>query len=93
MKNMPEYQAMRKWFKICAIILAVLMVRVWEHVQAQRLGRQVLALRQEADKLTYENGKLQMQIHQYLSPSHLESLAKDKSMAPLKPAQRIGIQP
>lgn len=92
MKSTAEIQNMQKWFKICGVVLAILMGRVWEHVQAQRLGRQVLALRLDADKLTYENGRLQVQIHQFISPSHLEVLAKERSMAPLKPAQRIGIQ-
>ena len=51
-------------------------------------------MRLEADRLTYENGRLQMQIHQYEAPSNLEALAKKNfSMIPLDPSHRIGIQP
>ncbi len=92
MKSLSDLQHMNKWIRICAIILAVLMVRVWEHVQAQRLGRRLAALRQETDKLTYENGRLQTQIHQFIAPSKLEAEAKERKMTPITPAQRIGVQ-
>jgi len=94
MRNRPDSETIRKWTKICAAGLCVLMLRVWENVQAQRLDRQLKVLRLEADRLTYENGKLQVLIHQYEAPSHLESLAKsDFSMIPLDPSHRIGLQP
>ena len=70
------------------------MVRVWETVQSQRLEKRLKAFHQEADRLTYENGLLQMQIHQYAAPSHLEVLAKSNfSMIPLDASHRIGLQP
>jgi hypothetical protein len=51
-------------------------------------------MRLEADRLTYENGRLQMQVRRYEAPSNLEALAKkDFSMIPLDPSNRIGIQP
>jgi len=85
-------QVVRKWAKICALVMAVLMFRVWENVQAQRLDRQVKALHAEADRLTYENGRLQLQIHQYEAPSNLETLAKKSfSMMPLDPAHRVAM--
>ncbi len=50
-------------------------------------------MRAEADRLTYENGRLQMQIHQYEAPSNLEMLAKKNAMIPLDPSHRVGLQP
>ena len=94
MKNRPDPVTFRKWIKICSAIMVVLMLRVWENVQSQRLERQLKTLRTEADRLTYENGRLQTQIHQYEAPSHLEALAKNEyAMAPLDPSHRVGIQP
>jgi cell division protein FtsL len=87
-------KTIRQWSKICALTLFVLMFRVWENVQSQRLERQLKNLRTEADRLTYENGRLQMQIHQYEAPSNLEALAKKNfSMIPLESSHRVGIQP
>ncbi len=83
---------MRKWMKYCALILAVLMLRVWENVQAQRLKRQVGTMRSEVDRLTYQNGLLQKQIHQSLAPSRLDAAAKERSMGPLPPERRVGIR-
>jgi hypothetical protein len=93
MRGRPDIQSIRKWSKIFGVILAVLMVRVWENVQAQRLERGLAMKRLEADRLTYENGRLQMQIHQYEAPSSLEAIAKAQSMVPLDPSRRVGIQP
>jgi cell division protein FtsL len=93
MKNRPDMQSARKWLKIFGAILAVLMLRVWENVQAQRLEKSLTAMRLESDRLTYENGGLQMQIHQYEAPSNLEAIAKQQSMVPLDPSHRVGMQP
>jgi hypothetical protein len=93
MRTRPDIQSVRKWIKIFGLILTVLMLRVWENVQAQRLEHSLTAMRLEADRLTYENGLLQMQIHQFVAPSHLEVLAKELSMIPLDPSRRVGIQP
>jgi len=94
MRNRPDWEIVRQWIKICSVILIILMLRVWENVQAQRLDRQLKTSHMEADRLTYENGRLQMQIHQYESPSHLEAVAKKEySMGPLDPSHRVGIQP
>ena len=93
MKARPDIQSIRKWTQIFGLILAVLMLRVWENVQAQRLERHLTSMRLEADRLTYENGVLQMQIHQFTSASNLEVLAKKLNLVPLDPARRVGIQP
>lgn len=85
---------LRKGAKLFGIVLLVLMARVWIHVQAQRLDRQVKSLRLEADRLMYENGRLQVQVHQHVSPANLEWLAKSNyAMGPLEPKRRIGLQP
>jgi cell division protein FtsL len=93
MRGRPDIQSIRKWAKVCGVILAVLMLRVWVNVQAERLERGLAAERLEADRLTYENGHLQMQIHQYEAPSSLEAIAKQQSMVPLDPSRRVGMQP
>ena len=93
MKARPDMQNIRKWAKIFAVVLTVLMLRVWENVQAQRLERGLAMKRAETDRLTYENGRLQMQIHQYEAPSNLEAMAKPLSLAPLDPSRRVGMQP
>ena len=67
---------------------------VWEHVEAQRLEASVVDLRKEADSLTYQNGKLEMLIHQAISLSHLDEVArKQYNMGPVDPSHVIGIQP
>lgn len=86
-------QSIRKWAKLFGVVLAVLMLRVWENVQAQRLERGLAMKRTETDRLTYENGRLQMQIHQYESPSNLEAIAKQEALVPLDPSRRVGMQP
>lgn len=85
--------AIRFWVKVGAGIFIVLLLTVWEHVLALRLSRQLADARQEADRLTYENGRLQTQIHQWTSPSHLDALAHQQyAMAPLDSAHVIGIR-
>lgn len=84
----------RPWIKWCAAILGVLMLRVWTHVEAQRMEGELKQLRLEADRLTYENGRLQMQIHQWISPSHLDLLAKQQyGLGPIDVKHVIGLQP
>ena len=78
--------------KIAAAVFVVLMVIVWEQVHAVSLEKDLRRLRGEVDRLTYENGRLQMQIHQWTTPSHLEMMAKQRySMIPLDAAHVIGI--
>jgi hypothetical protein len=93
MSNRPDRQTIIRWIKICALTMAVLMLRVWENVQSQGLERQLKSMRSETDRLTYENGRLQMQIHQYEAPSNLEMLAKKNDMIPLDSSHRVGLQP
>jgi len=93
-RNKADAETWRRRLKIFGVILCILMVRVWETVQSQRLERRLKNFRQEADRLTYDNGRLQMQIHQYVASSHLEEMAKkDYSMIPLDPSHRVGLQP
>jgi len=94
MKNQADSVVLRRRIKTISVVLCILMVRVWETVQGQRFERQLKTLRLEADRITYENGVLQMQVHRYEAPSHLEAMAKkDLTMIPLDPSHRIGIQP
>src|ERR1700687_436945 len=72
MKNRPDIATIRKWVKICSAIMVVITLRVWENVQTQRFERQLKGLRAETDRLTYENGRLQLQVHQFEAPSNLE---------------------
>ena len=92
MSGRRDLASIRNWAKVCGLILAVLMLRVWENVQAERLERGLSQKRLEADRLTYENGRLQMQIHLYENPSNLEALAKQEAMLPLDPSKRVGLQ-
>jgi cell division protein FtsL len=70
----------------------VFLFMVWEHVEAERCERQLKGMSQEADRLTYENGRMQAQVHQWISPSHLETLArKELKMAPVDAAHVIGM--
>jgi len=93
-KYLKDNETLRRRIKILSIILCILMVRVWETVEGQGLERRLKTLRTDADRLTYENGRLQMQIHRYEAPSNLESMAKKNFfMIPLDPSHRIGIQP
>jgi hypothetical protein len=94
MTQKADAETWKKRLKIFGAILCILMVRVWETVQSQRLERRVKTYHQEADRLTYENGRLQVQIHQYEAPSHLETMAKTTySMIPVDSLHRVGLQP
>jgi cell division protein FtsL len=82
----------RFWGKIVAALILVLMGMVWEHVEALNLEKELKDLHREAGQLSYDNGRLQMQIHQWISPSHLESIArKDYGMIPLDSSHVIGL--
>jgi hypothetical protein len=94
MRRRVESRTLRVWAKWCAAVLFVLLLRVWEHVESGRMERQLKTMRVEADRLTYENGRLQGQIHQWMAPSHLEAVARSEfQMAPVKSSHVIGIQP
>ena len=85
--------AVRFWAKVLSAVVVILLVMVWEHVEAMRLERQIRPMRKEVDRLTYENARLQMQINQWMSPSHLEVVAKKQlSMGPIDPKHIIGIE-
>jgi cell division protein FtsL len=82
----------RFWMKLGAGIVVVLMLTVWEHVRANGLAKEVKTLRKDVDRLTYENGRMQMQINQWTSPSHLDAIArKEFGMAPIDGEHIIGI--
>jgi len=85
-------EAVAFWMKLGVAVFAVLILTVWEHVEAIRLEHQMVAMRKEADRLTYENGHMQNLIHQWTSPSHLDTVARqDYQMQPLDSTHVIGI--
>lgn len=68
---------------LIAGVVATAMLLVWQRVQARHYQRESARLQQDIDALRYENGRLDTQIHQWVSPSHLDSLAKTTfKMAP-----------
>lgn len=80
------------WLKLLGVFFMVLFMVIWEHVEAQRLERQVTLLRREVDRLTYETALLRTQIHQKTTPSHLDETArKDFHMEPTDASRVIGI--
>jgi cell division protein FtsL len=80
------------WLNLSLAVVAGLMIMVWEHVKAQKLERELRTLKKEADRLTYENGRMQMLINQWTSPSHLDAIArKDYGMDPVDPSKVIGM--
>jgi len=84
----------RFWSKIIGALFIVLLVTVWEHVQALNVERQIKMLRAETDRFAYENGRMDMQIHQWESPSHLDVVARhDFQMIPLDAPHVIGLNP
>lgn len=82
----------RFWLHLGGAFFAVLLIIVWEHVQARSFDRQLKQMRLEADRLTYENGRLETQIHQWISPSHLDQVAKQQlGMTPPDPKHIVGL--
>lgn len=80
------------WMKMISAICFILMLIVWEHVQALQLQREVKGIQKEADQLIYQNARLQSQINQWESPSHLDHMArKELGMMPLDTKHRIGV--
>ena len=80
------------WLKLIGAFFVVFFLVVWEHVEARRLERQVIVLRREVDRLTYETALLRTQIHQRTTPSHLDAAArKDFGMEPVDPKRVIGL--
>ncbi len=91
--NRTSIETLSHGLKILGITLVLLMFMVWQRVEARRLQRQVEALQKEEDKLVFMNARLQSQINQWVSPSHLELMArKELKMGPLDPQRRIGME-
>ena len=91
--NRTSVKTLAYWMKVLGAVVSILMFVVWEHVEAQHLERQVGAMRKEEDQLTYQNARMQSQINQWLSPSHLERVArKDMGMVPLDPQHRVRVE-
>ncbi len=85
--------SIRFWLKLWSIVFGILMVFVWEYTEALQLERQIKPLHKEVDRLMYENARLQSQVNQFLSPSHLEEIAlKQLNMVPVDNQHRIGIE-
>lgn len=83
----------RFWINLGIAFVVVLLFMVWEHVEANRLRSKNKDLRREADRLTYENGLMQTQIHRWTSPTHLDQIARQQHhMAPLDSKQVIGLE-
>ncbi|MFA5975573.1 MAG: hypothetical protein WC859_05340 [Elusimicrobiota bacterium] len=93
MRSKQANREMIFWIKIGCAIFVAMFLTVWEHVEANVLARKTVLLHNEVDRITYENGKLQNQIFQWMSPTHLEALARQKfGMIPLESKHVIGIQ-
>jgi len=83
---------LQPWVRLGIVFVFALIGMIWQRVEARRQGKQVLELRQNVDRLRYENGKMQTQIHQWTAPSHLEALAKEKyKLLPPTPEQRVTV--
>jgi cell division protein FtsL len=82
---------MRPWARLAIVFVVALLGMVWQRVKARQLDREFNQLRQEADRLRYENGRLQVQIHQWVSPTNLDTHAKQRGLLPLSPAQRVSV--
>jgi cell division protein FtsL len=77
------------WKSFAALFVIVALGMVWQRVKVRTYERECGHLRQDIDRLRYENGRLDMQIHQWISPSHLDTIARQTyAMAPVKPAQQ-----
>jgi len=73
-------------------LFAALLMTVWETVQSQHYHKDVSSLRRQVDRLTYENARMEMQIHQWESPSHLDWMARQQfKMGPLDSQHVIAI--
>ena len=84
---------LQRWLRILASVIAVLMLMVWEHVEALHLARQMKILNKEKDRWVYQNAQMQMQINQWESPSRLETIAKTQlGMIPLDSKHVIAVE-
>lgn len=82
----------RRAVQLIALAFIVMLLMVWEHVEAVRLKQKVGMMRREVDRLTYENGRMRMHVHQWESPSHLQAVARDTyKMASPDPKQVIAL--
>ncbi len=91
--NRTSTDAFYYWMKVLGVSLSILMFMVWQHVEARHLERALKGMRKEEDELIYQNAHMQSQINQWLSPSHLDSMArKDLGMAPPDAKHRVGVE-
>jgi len=85
-------ESLTPWVRLGVVLVFVLVGMVWQRVQARSLDREAKAIRLEVDRLRFQNGNLQSQIHQWTAPSRLEALAKEKyGLVPLTPTQRVTV--
>ena len=81
------------WARSLGVALILMMFMVWQHVQALHLERALKGMRKEEDELIFQNSRLQSQINQWVSPSHLETMArKDLGMVPVDPLHRVKVE-
>jgi cell division protein FtsL len=93
MRSQKMGPELRFWIKLSSGVFVALLIMVWQHVEAIRVEKELNGMRHEVDRLSYENGRMQMQIHQWESTSHLQEIArKDYNMGPLDPAHVIGMK-
>jgi cell division protein FtsL len=82
-----------EWMKILGTWMVVLMFMVWQHVQSRHLERRLASLRKEEDQMIFQNSRMQSQINQFISPSHLDTMArKELNMVPLDAQHRVGVE-
>jgi cell division protein FtsL len=77
------------WKLFSAVFVIVALGMVWQRVKERTLELESRRLHEEIDRLRYENGRLDVQIRQWISPTHLDAMARQTyGMAPAQPAQR-----
>ena len=81
----------RQWSMLTAVACLAILAAGWFLVVKPQHAH-AASLRTQASSVQASNGQLQSQINQWLSPSHLESMArKELGMVPLDAQHRIGV--
>ena len=71
-------EPLKPWVHLGIVFVLILIGMIWQRVRARELDREAKAIRLDVDRLRYQNGNLESQIHQWTAPSRLEALAKEK---------------
>ena len=84
----------RQWVRAALGVFALAFLVVWVNTEATRMERQLIPMRKEADRLRYENARLQIQLNQWLAPSHMDVIARQEmGLQPVDPQRLIGLEP